>query len=212
MTIGGSPCQFRRTAGKIVSADKGSTLHIDSLREAHEGEYIVVAENKAGREPAPPVSVAVFQPPRLEAFVVRAGEEREDRIAPDDPRIDLDDPRIALPGTPLPAKLLVNAGERLQIDPEIAGSGSIRAKWERQDPESREWQHWSEGEDSRLRIEQAAPEHAGRYRVRLTSRWGEWRGPRVVAISVIAPPCEPVREGGRRRVHGGGWHARGEPI
>ena len=162
---------------EIVSAGKGSTLHIDSLREEHEGEYIVVAENKAGREPAPPVSVAVFQPPRLEAFVVRAGEEPEDRIALD------------APGTPLPPELPVNAGERLQIEPEVAGSGSIRATWERQDPESGEWQNWSEGEDPRLRIEQAAPEHAGLYRLELEHKnWGKWEGPRVVEVDIISPP------------------------
>ena len=129
--------------------------------------------------------------------MVRAGDEPEDRIALDDPRIALDDPR-----TPSPAKLLVNAGERLQIEPEIAGSGSIRAKWERQDPESGEWQHWSEGEDPRLRIEQAAPEHAGLYRAESSSTkdWGKWRGPaRRRGESVISPPDEPVRESGTKR-------------
>ena len=171
------PLPIPEDGREIVSAGKGSTLHIDSLREAHEGEYILVAENKAGREPAPPVSVSVFQPPRLKAFVVRAGEEPKSRIALDEP------------GTPLPPKLSVNAGESLQIEPEVAGSGSIRAKWERQDPESGEWQHWSEGEDLRLRIEQAAPEHAGLYRLELEHKnWGKWEGPRVVAVDVISPP------------------------
>ena len=170
------PLPIPEDGREIVSAGKGSTLHIDSLREAHEGEYIVVAENKAGREPAPPVSVAVFQPPRLEAFVVRAGQKPKSRVA-------------LQPGTPVPPKLSVNAGESLQIEPKIAGSGSIRATWERQDPENEEWQYWSEDEDPRLRIEQAAPEHAGLYRLELEHKnWGKWEGPRVVAVDIISPP------------------------
>ena len=159
---------------EIVSAGKGSTLHINSLTEAHEGEYILVAENEAGREPAPPVSVAVFQPPRLEAFVVREGEEPKRRIAMDDP------------GAPSPLGLSVNAGESLEIDPEIGGSGSIEAVWERQEAGSGDW--LPEVPARLLRIEQAAPEHTGLYRLNLESRWGVWKGPRVVAVNVISPP------------------------
>ena len=161
---------------EIVSAGKGSTLRINSLTEAHEGEYILVAENEAGREPAPPVSVAVFQPPRLEVFVVREGEEPERRIAMDDP------------GAPSPPGLSVNAGESLEIEPEVTGSGSIGAKWERQDPRSGEWQLLTEGPDLGLRIGRVTPEDGGQYRVTLTSSMREREGPHVVAVTVISPP------------------------
>ena len=40
-----------------------------------------------------------------------------------------------------------------------------------------------------MRIEQAAPEHAGLYRLELEHKnWGKWEGPRVVAVNVISPP------------------------
>ena len=161
---------------EIVSAGKGSTLRINSLTEAHEGEYILVAKNEAGREPAPPVSVSVFQPPRLEAFVVREGEEPKSRIAMDDP------------GAPSPPGLSVNAGESLEVEPEVTGSGSIGAKWERQDPRSGEWQLLTEGPDLGLRFGRVTPEDGGQYRVTLTSSMREREGPHVVAVTVNTSP------------------------
>ena len=168
------PLPIPEDGREIASAGKGSILRIDSLREAHEGNYTVVAENAAGREPAPPISVAVFQPPRLKAFMVRAGEEPEYRIVLGDTGI-----------TSIPA-LSVNAGERIEIDAEIGGSGSIEAVWERQEADSGDW--LPEGTTRLLWIERAAPEHAGLYRLNLESRWGAWEGPRIVAVDVISPP------------------------
>ena len=159
---------------EIVSDGERTELSIAEVTEAHEGEYILVAENEAGREPAPAVSVSVFQPPRLKAFVVRAGGEPKRRIAIDDP------------GAPSPPGLSVNAGAILEIDPEIGGSGSIEAVWERQEAGSGDW--LLEVPARLLRIEQAAPEHTGLYRLNLESRWGVWKGPRVVAVNVISPP------------------------
>ena len=66
------------------------------------------------------------------------------------------------------------------------GSGSIEAVWERQEAGSGDW--LPEVPARLLRIEQAAPEHTGLYRLNLESRWGVWKGPRVVAVNVISPP------------------------
>ena len=159
---------------EIVLADQGSTLHIDSLKEGHEGKYFLAAENKAGLEQALSVSLSVFQPPRLDGFVVREGEEREYSIVLDDS------------GTPSTPELSVNLGTRLRIEPEVGGSGIIEAVWMRKDPGSEEWQPWSEDEDRLLLIEQVALKHTGHYRLDVKSNWGKWQ--REVSVSVISPP------------------------
>ena len=111
---------------KIVSDGRRTSLQFDGLTEESEGEYFLVAENMAGREKAPPVSVAVFQPPRLEAFVVRDGDEPEYRIVVE----DTEEPTQR-------RKLSVNAGQSLEIEAEVAGSGTIEVVWKREDPEKR---------------------------------------------------------------------------
>ena len=156
---------------RIVSPGGRATLRFDALTEANEGKYILIAENGAGRERAPAVSVAVFQPPRLLAFVVREAEEPERRIVVDDTG---------------PPEVSVNAGESLEIEAKIAGSETIEAVWERKNAATGQWV--TEGLDLVLRFAQVTPEEGGRYRVALGSLWGEWEGPRVIEVTVNTSP------------------------
>ena len=156
---------------EIVSSGGRATLRFDALMEANEGKYILIAENGAGRERAPAVSVAVFQPPRLLAFVVREAEEPERRIVVDDTG---------------PPEVSVNAGESLEIEAKIAGSETIEAVWERKNAATGQWV--TEGLDLVLRFAQVTPEEGGRYRVALGSPWGEWEGPRVIEVTVNTSP------------------------
>ena len=161
---------------QIVSSDGRTSLRIDTLTEANEGEYILVVANEAGRERAPPVFVAVFQSPRLRSLVVRKGEEPEYRIALDD-----------VGTSPIP-ELSLNAGDTLELEAEVSGSATIEAIWERKAPDSGEWQPWHEGDGTRLRIVQVTGDHAGHYRLELENRWGTWEGPRVLVVSVNTSP------------------------
>ena len=161
---------------KIVSDGRRTSLRFDALTEEYEGEYFLVAENEAGREQVPPVSVEVFQPPRLGGFVVR-GEEPESRVEVEDT------------GKPAPMpELSVNAGQSLEIEPEITGSEPIEVIWEREESGSGLWRPLAEGPDRRLRLDRATPADAGRYRVTLKNHWGKSKGPRVVVVAVNTSP------------------------
>ena len=171
------PLSSAEDGREIVSDGRRSSLRFDGLTEENEGKYILVAENEAGREQAPPVSVAVFQPPRLEALVVRAGEKPEYRIAVEDT------------GEPTPLQeLSVNEGQSLEIEPAFSGSGAIEVVWERADPETGPWRRMADRPDTRIRLDRATPADAGRYRVTLKSKWGDWDGPPVLDIRVNTHP------------------------
>ena len=163
-----------------------SALKIAGLRERDEGEYFLIAENAAGRETAPGVSVEVLQPPGLASVQVKAGEHEPYRIEVGGAEDGL-------------AAVRVNEGEGLVLNAEVTGSGPISGVWERRTDATMQWSRVSgiqalEEAVSTLRIDSASFDDAGQYRLILESRWG---GPTLgptVEVAVIVPPRARLAE------------------
>ena len=161
------------------------------MRERDEGEYFLVAENAAGRETAPGVSVEVFQPPGLPSFQVKAGEDEPYRVEVGGTEGGL-------------AAVRVNEGEGLVLNAEITGSGPISGIWERRADATAPWHRVPGGSASTLSIESATSEDAGEYRLTLESRWGEkFVGPPMEVAVRVRPRARLVVEGQRSEVRRG---------
>ena len=185
-------------AGDGIAIDLGvgrSALKIAGLREQDEGEYFLVAENAAGREPAPGVSVEVFQPPELLSFLARDGEEKPRRIEAGGMEGGL-------------APLWVNEGEGLVLEAEVAGSGPISGIWKRLDDDTAPSRPVSEDpvpQDAvaTLHLESATSEDAGQYQLTLESPWGKLVGPTVEVAVRLPPRARLTVEGQRDKVRQG---------
>ena len=178
-------------AGDGIAIDSGvggSELKIAELRERDEGEYFLVAENAAGRETAPGVSVEVFQPPGLSSFQVKAGEDEPHRVEVGATEDGL-------------AAVRVNEGEGLVLNAEVTGSGPISSIWERRADATAPWRRVSGEDASTLSIESATSDDAGQYRLTLESRWGgPTFGPKVEVAVNLPPQARLVVEGERDEV------------
>ena len=198
-------------AGDGIAIDLGvgrSALKIAGLREQDEGEYFLVAENAAGREPAPGVSVEVFQPPELLSFLARDGEEKPRRIEAGGMEGGL-------------APLWVNEGEGLVLEAEVAGSGPISGIWKRLDDDTAPSRPVSEDpvpQDAvaTLHLESATSEDAGQYQLtlgtgrRVRSRHGFHRPWRVSCVR--GPSAQPGRRVSAAAPRDYGVVARGKRI